>query len=135
MAESQLHRNYVASIVEWIHTRRNPNSNLIILTDDGTGRPQSKPQKINGYFPDVFAKAPGSSEVIIGEAKTANDLERPHTERQIAAFLTYIEVVGGGTLVVAVPWFRAVSARELINDHMTSILTTACEVVIVEQLE
>jgi len=133
MAESQQHREFVVNIVEWINAERNPKSNLVILADDGVGRPESKPQKINGYFPDVFAKEPGNANVIIGEAKTANDVEHSHTERQVAAFLSYIGAVGGGTLVVAVPWFRAITARELIDDQLDALAVDSCEIIVLGQ--
>ena len=55
-----------------------------------------------------------SGKVIIGEAKSLNDLENSHTEAQLTAFLRRCSTADGSTLILAVPWPIETLARSLL---------------------
>ena len=82
-------------------------------------------------MPDVYAKCLSDHTEVLGEAKTATDLETQHSQEQLLAFLRYCANTGKASLILAVPWDMAPSARALLktlkaqaslNEAKTSVL-------------
>ena len=87
MAESLFHLNLVNELVSWISaTLLNGDIGLMLIDRPESGK-KSKPPKIGGYIPDIFVTGSEKYTLIIGEAKTAKDLERNHSINQIREFL------------------------------------------------
>ena len=70
-------------------------------------------------MPDAYVLLNEQGRVAIGEAKTMNDLENPHTEAQVKAFLKRCAVAEGSTLVLIVPWPIERLARSILR-HICS---------------
>ena len=70
---------------QWVNTKYN---NISILWKDGPeSRIKYKTIKINKFIPDYYAKRnDGSPQIIIGEAKTANDIDTRHSKNQYISF-------------------------------------------------
>jgi hypothetical protein len=59
------------------------------------------------YRPDVYAVERGSGRTVIGEAKTADDIDNDHTKRQLAAYFRHLASGPAGELWLAVPMMSA----------------------------
>jgi len=104
MAESSSHIRLVEEMVNWIAATYLNGEKAYLLIDHPDSPTNNKPPKINGYIPDIFSSISPLGGVIIGEAKTINDIERVHTEEQIKAYLRYCKDYNNAIFVFAVPW-------------------------------
>jgi hypothetical protein len=114
MAESGSHLRLVGSLVEWIALKHFGGESKHILVDSPEHSPMSKPPRIGGCVPDAVAYLP-SGGVIIGEAKTALDIENRHTEGQFLRFLRHCRFHPESLFVVAVPWPVEALARNYLK--------------------
>lgn len=69
-------------------------------------------------MPDAYVILNERGKVVIGEAKSMRDLENPHTEAQVAAFLRRCGMAEGSAFVMAVPWPVERLARALLRDFL-----------------
>mgnify|MGYP006908223643 CR=1 FL=1 len=114
MSESSRHMRLVSNIVKWIHETR-ASDDLCIFIDDPTQSGTDKPPNIGGYLPDVFAKAVARQPVtIIGEAKTAYDLETNRSELQLISYLSYLKTAPEPFLVISTGWVVQRTAKGLL---------------------
>ena len=67
---------------------------------------QKKPPKLYDFIPDIFVSNTNHYAYIIGEAKTAEDIDNDHTMEQLTAFLRKCSEVDKSLLVLAVPWHQ-----------------------------
>ena len=113
MAESLQHQRLVERIVNAVAGALNGYDGALCLID---GAPHSDgiPHMIGGFRPDVYAT--DTSIVIVGEAKTARDLESPRTKRQLRAFLKYVEAHTSRHLVLAVHWTNVATAKSVLRN-------------------
>ena len=83
MAESNIHIRLVTALVSWIAVKyfRGERGSLLIDAPDSPAI--AKPPGIGGYVPDVIGQDLPGSVVVIGEAKTAGDMENMHTQEQL----------------------------------------------------
>lgn len=108
MSESRTHVELVAVAVNYIKTIVSPDLQAIIQYDSADS---SRPSKVIGnYIPDVYFWH--SDQLIIGEAKTINDFERPHSRDQYNAYIKECKrFFGHATLVISVPWQMVATAK------------------------
>jgi hypothetical protein len=113
MSDSAQHLALVNSILALVK-KDFPLTKFVVLSD----LPGSldKPPRINGFVPDVFAEDAPRTAVVIGEAKTVQDLQTNHSRLQIAAFLRFLAAQQNGVFVLAVPW-PAMATAQVIVDH------------------
>ena len=112
MAESLQHQRLVERIVNAVAEALNGYDEALCLVD-GTPHSDGIPHMIGGFRPDVYAT--DTSIVIVGEAKTARDLESPRTEHQLQAFLKYVEAHTSRHLVLAVHWTAVATAKSVLR--------------------
>jgi hypothetical protein len=103
----------VSNIVEWIRDTYSSDE-LCILIDEPSQLAPNKPPNIGGYQPDVFAKALGQKLTIIGEAKTAFDLETTRSELQLISYLSYLKTIPDPFLVISTSWVVQRTAKGLL---------------------
>ena len=84
MAESKAHMDFVRKIVSYIETSI-PACDKALIQAELPEFYSRTPRVIGGYYPDVYHK--NSRSIIIGEAKTDNDIETTHTEKQINCYI------------------------------------------------
>jgi len=115
MGESIVHMNLVGKLADWI-AKSLLDGKYGYLYIENPGNPvEKKPQLVNGFVPDVMAiKAPGY-DCIIGEAKTADDIDNQHTLDQVEAFLSKCAEFKDSYFVFAVPWYRVGLAKAVIK--------------------
>ncbi len=122
MSESRDHVELVAIAVEYIKTMIATDLHAIIQYDSADS---SRPTKVIGnYIPDVYFWH--GNQLIIGEAKTLNDFDRPHSREQYDAYIRECKkFYGHASLVISVPWQIVATAknyfRRLKKDHNTNI--------------
>jgi hypothetical protein len=107
----------VAALSEWIETNYAKDRDLSILVDNPEGGADNRPIAIAGHVPDVFARALAPPhKTIVGEAKTAWDLDTRRTEKQLKVFLEHCAGCGDSCFVLIVPWELVRYARSLVED-------------------
>lgn len=134
MAESSTHQVLVERLVQWIQRNISNSDSTVVLVDSPTTAAGSKPPAIGGYNPDVFCRTIGGEHVLIGEAKTARDIENKHSRDQFKAFLVCLKQGQSGTLVVAVPWHAVGQAMSLIRFLQRETDTMAVKTVFLDKL-
>ena len=103
LLETTVHDRLVLLMEEWVCAnllRGEPGR----LQCDLPGR--STPPRIANNVPDLYAAACNDIPLIVGEAKTAIDIETKRSHEQIAAFLRHCDRVRPSIFVLALPWYK-----------------------------
>ena len=91
MAESAEHMRYVEQIVSYLETIPNCLDELI---EADLPNYSGRTSKVLGiYYPDVYYR--DNNMIIIGEAKTENDIENIHTKSQLTAYIEEAKLFQG----------------------------------------
>ena len=108
MSESRSHVELVAVAVKYIKTIIASDLHAIIQYDSADSL---RPTKVIGNFiPDVYYWH--ADQLIIGEAKTINDFDRPHSREQYDAYIKECKkFYGYSKLVISVPWQMVATAK------------------------
>ena len=96
MAESLLHKYYVNQILVFINDTITTDDHSFITYADIDLFQGATPELIGGSKPDVLAVNQDRATVIIGEAKTAGDVENTHTMNQLLDYLKYLQKIKNG---------------------------------------
>lgn len=112
MSESSVHKALVLALYDDV-VRANWESCPFVYADMNGA---STPPLIGSSRPDVYASFPEAKYVIIGEAKTGNDIESRHTIEQLFEYFEHITVLGSGELWIAVPWLNAGTALRVCSN-------------------
>lgn len=115
MGETRAHMELVNRCADWINKRYVGGDSNCILIERPDFPNGKRPFNINGYIPDIMAIRTPEYELILGEAKTANDIDNQHTTDQITAFLTKCNEYRNSLFVVAVPWYRIGLAKSVVD--------------------
>ena len=75
----------------------------------------ARPKKmLEGFIPDVYYDH--NNNLVIGEAKTSSDYNRPHSIMQYESYMKQCSFyVGKAILILIVPWAEAISTKLLIK--------------------
>jgi hypothetical protein len=115
VAESLQHVRLVERAIVYIKRVYGPLYALVVMHDLPGQLGGDHPPRIGGYVPDIYALDAPPSIIIIGEAKTHEDLDTEHSRRQFFAFLKYANQQSSGVFILAVPWQVAATARNLLQ--------------------
>ena len=116
MPESAQHARLVEAIVAHVERRLGKVSDIVVREDAVRPTRGERPPRLAGFTPDVYATDVPTTKTLVGEAKTAADLETKHSRTQIAAFLEYLAHTPGGLFVLAVPVGVQPRARWLLRE-------------------
>ena len=73
------------------------------------------PKTVEGYRPDIYYQF--DKLLVIGEAKTSNDVERQHSRAQYESYLKECAIFSGqAILIVAVPLLEQASANNILRN-------------------
>jgi hypothetical protein len=134
LAESSQHTALVKIIVSYIGREHANLLGLGLLNDLSSPIGAEKPNRIEGFVPDVCAFDAPLTTMIIGEAKTHADLETAHSKRQIAAFLTHLQYQPSGIFILAVPWQIKRRAEALVGTARRTVGATSVKTVTLDDL-
>jgi len=134
VSESESHTKLVKALVTWIcinHLNGDPG---YILADLPENPPSKKPPVINNFIPDVFVPDSSGTAFIIGEAKTARDVENRHTKSQLEAFLHRCSLANNSILIMAVPWDLVRCAKSFLQKLKIQNKVYNVEIIVLEKL-
>lgn len=113
MSESATHHQLVDMIIEYVGARVGGDYVCFIETDASDGRPMPSLTE-EGFRPDVLYEHDGL--MIIGEAKTGDDVSREHSLAQYASYLKKCSLYNGkAEYVMAVPWQEQAEANNVVK--------------------
>lgn len=101
VAESDLHRQLVERLYAYMNEVSA--SRLACSVDSSTHWPVETPPLLEGHRPDVYAVEHDTRRVLVGEAKTAGDIDNRHTRSQLAVYFSHVLQEPCGEVWVAVP--------------------------------
>ena len=130
MAESLVHLRLVGRILSYVRDEYQAYQ-LAIFHDLPDLLGAEKPPRIEGFVPDLYAIDAPLSITILGEAKTAEDLETDHSRKQLKAFLTFLRLQPIGILVIAVPWQAQARARNLVARLQQELQCTEVRTIVI----
>lgn len=115
MSESINHTELLARLLKYVHYTFAADQDAVILHDLPNAIGCEKPPMIGGFRPDLYASTGVLETVIIGEAKTAKDLETAHSREQYRAYTRHLAICAHPTFIMAVPWSLRVRAKTLMR--------------------
>ena len=114
MSESTQHRRLVQLLLRESQNIVGKKCACFIQSDLGDGS-ILPPLTSEGFRPDVYFMFNG--QLIIGEAKTENDVERLHSKSQYRSYLRKCSLFDGDALfLVAVPWQCRATIKNILNN-------------------
>lgn len=134
MPESATHLALVQRLVLWARSNYPIERDGLLLVDEPARLSADKPPSISGYFPDIYWKSLASQSILIGEAKSAYDVESRHSRRQLASFLSHLSSAEDGMLLIAVPWHVVPQAKSLIRMIQRDTGSTSVRTVFLDYL-
>jgi len=120
-------------MIAWVRTNRSQGDGLL-LVDESSRTAIDKPPQISGYNPDLYWRSVRGDSVLIGEAKSAYDIESRHSRKQLTAFLAHLARAKQGVLLVAVPWHAVPQMKSLVRAIQREGLAQSTEVVFLDFL-
>ena len=113
MGESGQHKKLIELIIEYVEERVGQQYICFIESDIADARPIPSLTE-EGFRPDVTYEYNGL--MIIGEAKTCNDVLREHSLAQYASYLKKCSLYQGkAEYVMAVPWMEIAAVNNVIK--------------------
>ena len=113
MSEYAQHQQLVRIIIDDIIKEVGLENTALIATDavDGFALP---PLTSEGFRPDVYYLL--NDRLIIGEAKTSDDIDRLHSKGQYESYIKKCSLFqGDATFILAVPWMDHATANNIVR--------------------
>lgn len=116
MAESELHITLVRHLFSWVRDSLFDGDTGNIYVDLPEVARYAKPTNLcSGVRPDLSARSHRNDLLVLGEAKTAADLETRHSILQYNSYIEECERHPGPAMIVlAVPWHARRTAINLL---------------------
>ena len=129
MPESRSHMNLVQVAYNYIKQIVPSDYSCFVQVDS----PDTKrPVAVGDFVPDVYLCT--SDLIIIGEAKTIGDFDRPHSKAQYREYLnSFMNFNGTGILVISVPWQVTPSIKNYLR-RLKEELNTKTKIVVLNEL-
>ena len=132
MPESERHARLVKAIISHLEECLGKIDEIMVRDDSIRPLRDERPPKVAGFIPDVYATDVPTTKIVVGEAKTAKDLETEHSRKQIAAFLEYLAHTPNGLFILAVPTNLRARARWVVRELGSSLGTSAPQTEIID---
>ena len=134
MPESQTHKDLVYQLYKCAITGWMADDTTEVFWDSPERTRYTRPPEINGHRPDLWARNTVTGMLVIGEAKTANDLNSSHSADQIRMFLRKCSEEPLSLFILAVPWHSVPSARGLLRYIKTEAGLAMVDTIIINEL-
>lgn len=113
MSESAQHQQLVNKIITEV-MKIIGNDNRCFICSDAVDGFALSPLTAEGYRPDVFYQ--NNDLLIIGEAKTSDDVERLHSKQQYESYVRKCSLFTGQAIfILAVPWMDHAAAHNILG--------------------
>ncbi len=113
MALSESHVRLVHQLERYV--RETYKDQILIYTDNPDPNIRAKVPIIGGIIPDLYARCFSPDLIILGEAKTINDIDSRHSVSQYEQYLRYCRATPHSVLIFAVPWTVVVGLKNKIR--------------------
>jgi len=97
MAESAAHIEYVYKLGTYVKDMLSSNEHVHILMDTPSST-DFPPHVVNNFRPDLYYNH--NNRLIIGEAKTDDDFDRPHSIAQYKSYMEECKIFNGGAMII-----------------------------------
>ncbi len=134
MPESDKHRQLVQQIRAWVEYHH-PNLAQLIVDDADSYLGRERPPDIDGFRPDAYVPGRNQRVTIVGEAKTAMDLDTQHTREQIAAYVRFLTTSWSGIIVLSTEWRAIRTARSLVKRIIKLEQITAVNAIVISDID
>lgn len=134
LAESIKHTALVQIIISYIGREHAQLTALGVINDLSSPLRAEKPNRVDGFVPDVYAFDAPLTTVIIGEAKTQDDLETERSRKQLTAYLSHLGHQETGILILAVPWHLKRRANAIVEALRTETGATSVKTVMLDDI-
>lgn len=132
MAESSVHISYVVKIYEQAKNLI-PIGSHILIDVDHPNSSSSTPKVLNGYKPDLYYCY--NELLVIGEAKTDFDVERPHSMNQYKSY--YEEAYnfnGNSVLFFCVSWKMFATMKNIMRRIRKNKSSSKIRIIVLNEL-
>ena len=134
MSESRLHQLLVDIAKRNIRRILPEVPNCFILSDSPDSMPNQKPGVIQGYLPDLYIDT--GEVLVIGEAKTPDDVERKHSIDQYYAFLKECAAYDGeANFLLSTTWDLVATAKNLLTRINNKIGSQRTKILVLCELD
>jgi hypothetical protein len=134
MSESSSHIRLVQELVVWISKSFLDGETAHILADLPERTPRERPPTISTFIPDVYVCQIGSARLVIGEAKTGQDVDSRHTREQVRAFLHRCAGYEASVFILAVPWDVTRLAKSILKDLQSEVGAYNVNIIVLDKL-
>lgn len=131
MAESAVHMGYVSLIKEYVEKVLPEIEHFHILVDSPTSM-EKPPHVFNNYVPDLYYNH--REQLIIGEAKTDDDFDRPHSLDQYLSYLQECSRFSGDSVLIVSGSWRISAALSNLLRNMKKKASLSVKVIILNEL-
>jgi hypothetical protein len=135
VAESSQHIALLQKLVAYVRGSVDDSGSLAVLHDLPGLIGCDKPPKIGAFRPDLYATDAPTTMVIVGEVKTARDLETAHSRDQLLSFLTHLSIFPNPVLMLAVPWTMRIRAQQLLSNLSAEAGTPDVTTLVVDDMK
>lgn len=135
MTESEMHARLVKSIISHLEFCLGKIDEIMVQDDSLQPIRGERPPRIGQFVPDVYATDVPTTKIVIGEAKTANDIDTEHSRKQISVFLDYLAHSPNGLFVMAVPTFSKARAQSVVKELGVSLGSKMPDFEIIDDIE
>ena len=122
-------------MLKYVRAFEQQSDRLLVLHDLPGPIGCDKPPKIGESRPDLYAANAPTTMVIIGEAKTASDLETTHSRKRLLSYLRYLALYPGSTLLVGVPWTMRTRAAHLLLELQMEAGSPETKLVVIDDVQ
>jgi hypothetical protein len=133
VGESTQHQKLLLRLVEYVTTKFQDLYSLTITHDLPKLIKEEKPPMIGGFRPDLYGSDVPKTTVVVGEAKTALDLETEHSLSQYNAFLNYLIGQPGATFVISVEWNAVAAARRVFGNIKKRLPANSVNIIVIDE--
>ena len=132
MSESSVHISFVEKIYE--EAKKNIPFGMHVLIDvDHPNSSCSTPKLLNGYKPDLYYCY--DNLLIIGEAKTDFDVERPHSMNQYNSYYDEAyEFSGQSVLIFCVSWKMFATLKNIMRRIRRNKVSSKIRIIVLNDL-
>jgi hypothetical protein len=111
----------VQGLVAHVRQRRSGSWNLFLDSRNDSEFFACSPT-LGSACPDLYAREHVGNHLVVGEAKTALDLENSHTEKQLMEYFSHLAEQNSSEFIMAVPLMCAGAAHRLCRAARTKCL-------------